>query len=103
MIVKDESVLDRFRGPGPCEFCGRWSRQREPHHWKPKGHAGGSRLDCDFNLIALGGSWDCACHYKAENGHISRAAVLEKIAIRLSKTPEEVQQKIWDTLARRKA
>ncbi len=98
MIVVNESLLDTFRGPGKCEWCLRQCRRLEPHHWKPRGHGGGSRLDIPENLIAMGPAFECGCHNAAENGHIARQDVLTRIAARLGKTPEECQQRIWDLL-----
>lgn len=102
MIVKDEALLDEFRGPGLCQFCGKWNKVREPHHWKPKGAGGGSRLDIRENIISMGFVWGCGCHDKAENAKISREAVLAKIAAREGKNPEECQQIIHDKLRQKK-
>ncbi len=68
------------------------------HHFYAKGMGGGSQLDIPENLLPL-----CVeCHDKAHWGKIERPELLRLIAARLGKTPEECQQVIWDTLARRK-
>jgi hypothetical protein len=67
MIVKNEKLLATFRGPGQCEMCGK-SGFKVPHHIKPKGHGGGSRLDIRINLISLLDDFDCSCHSDWHDG-----------------------------------
>jgi hypothetical protein len=100
MIIISEATLDLFRGPGPCENCGKWCRRREPHHYKPKGFGGGSRLDMPENLISLGSTpnWECQCHNLAEAKKIPPEKILATIAKREGKTPEEIKQILWDKL-----
>jgi len=62
MIYTSEETLDLFRGPGTCAFCLAKCRARQPHHIRPKGHGGGSRLDIRINLISLGHPLECPCH-----------------------------------------
>ena len=50
MLRIDERLLVYFRGR-TCERCG--LGPGEPHHVKPRGHGGGSRLDVACNLISL--------------------------------------------------
>lgn len=58
MLVVNEPLLDYFRAKGSCEVCGQRENTLHPHHIKPRGHGGGSRLDAAVNLIALCG----LCH-----------------------------------------
>lgn len=64
MLIVKESILCYFRGQA-CEMCDdRPMAQAEPHHIKPKGADGGSRLDVALNLISL-----CReCHNKVHDG-----------------------------------
>jgi len=102
MIVIDEPMLDLFRGPGRCEGCGKPCRRREPHHIKKRGLGGGSRLDIPINLIALGSAFDCACHIKAEAGTLPKAKLLEIVAGREGRTPEQVELEIYRLLRTRR-
>jgi hypothetical protein len=86
---ESEAVLDRFRSAPCCEWCGRWVRRAEPHHFYHKrGMGAGSQLDIPENLVSL-----CAlCHRAAENvrpspnaqerGPVTREALLEIVARR---------------------
>lgn len=70
MRIVDESVLAAFRSALRCGYCGLWLRHRaHPHHLRAKGLGGGSRIDHPWNLIALGGEWDCGCHLQHHAGH----------------------------------
>lgn len=65
MLNANHNLLEYFRCR-PCESCGR-SAPSEPHHIKPKGHGGGSRLDVALNLVSLcGGPY--GCHAKLQEG-----------------------------------
>jgi hypothetical protein len=79
MIIIDEDLLDEFRGPGPCEWCGKSCLRREPHHIFARALGGGGRLDIRCNLVGLGSSifWECACHQAAHAGLISRLELLQ--------------------------
>ncbi len=83
MILIDEAVLDLFRGPGQCEWCSEGCVTREPHHyWIKRGHGGGSRLDHPWNLVALGGAFDCGCHGAAHEGRSPTRLELLGVAAR---------------------
>lgn len=64
MKILNEPLLATYRVAGPCEWCKRWCRVREPHHIRCRGHGGGGRLDVPVNLVALGSSqmMCCSCH-----------------------------------------
>ena len=68
MLIKDESLLDTFRGPGICEMCRKWVTYRSPHHVVCRGIGGGSRCDIRENLISLCGPFVGGenCHDKAQ-------------------------------------
>ena len=82
MKILNQRTLDEFRTRGPCSWCARVCRVREPHHWYPKGMGNSSQLDVQFNLIAVGSSqlFQCDCHTRMESGEIYRGDVLAKIA-----------------------
>lgn len=93
VIIKDEALLAEFRACPCCQWCFR-PGSVEPHHWKPRGHGGGSRLDVRINLIAV----DRWCHEAMEAKRISPRAVLLVIAIREKTTPEKIEEEIWRLL-----
>lgn len=80
MIIIDEKMLTNFRGPGMCQFCGRYChKDREASHLFARGMGSGSRLDIEINLMALGGPWECKCHHLSHSeGKPSRADLLNK-------------------------
>jgi hypothetical protein len=90
--IISEPTLDLFRASGPCEWCRRYCRRREPHHLACRGMGGGARLDIPCNLIALGSTrnWDCTCHEKIQRGRIDSADVLALVARREGVTAEDV-------------
>lgn len=53
MILADESLLDRFRGPGICERCERYFRSRDAAHIVTRGLGGGHRVDIPANIVSL--------------------------------------------------
>jgi hypothetical protein len=92
MRIVDEKILDEFRGPGKCEWCGyvtRW--KRDPHHLWTRGMGGGGRLDIRINLISL-----CRlCHDAVGLGHIARCDLLAVVASRESTTQSQIEEEIW--------
>ncbi len=97
MIVKNKALLAEIRRSKRCECCYQ-VKPLDPHHYHAKGVGGGSRLDIPENLLALCRS----CHDAAHWGRIDRSHLLDLIAVRLGKTPEECQQTIWNVLAKKK-
>jgi hypothetical protein len=94
MIVKDEKMLAFFRGSGPCESCGKHCENLAPHHWKPRGMGGGSRLDIPINLISLGSDYDCPCHWRAQNNARFNNDLLVIIARREGRTAADIVSEI---------
>lgn len=92
MRIVNEEVLDEFRTPGQCEVCGKWSERRVPHHIFCRGMGSANRLDHPFNLIALGGPFDCSCHEQAHKGELSRDELLAMASTReirkIQRTPK---------------
>lgn len=90
MKIIDEKLLNRFRGPGPCELCGEWFASRQAHHFYFKrGMGGGSRLDVAINIAGVCG----LCHNMAETGRSVEAikqALLNKVAAREGRKPEDI-------------
>lgn len=70
MKIVNERLLDEFRTPGNCEWCGKKCRRREPSHLRGKGQ-GAYRLDIRINLNALGSTIDkqCDCHIRHHAGN----------------------------------
>lgn len=66
--IINEYLLDEFRTPGKCEYCGKWCKVREPHHLCSKGSGGWSRFDVRYLLISLGSTphFECQCHTRAQ-------------------------------------
>jgi hypothetical protein len=94
--IIDEDLLDTFRVPGTCEICGKWCRQREPHHIYGRGFGGGSRLDIRYNLLSLGHSqtFQCQCHHDIHAGKISREKLLRIVANREGCQPSDITDEI---------
>lgn len=90
----NEELLNLFRGPGECDLCGRWCRNRQACHVRGKGVGGGWRLDNRLNLYAGGGPWDCACHQKDHDGNIERDDVYKAVAKREGLTVEDLKQRL---------
>lgn len=95
MRIECESVLDRFRGPGRCELCGKHCRAREPHHHIRKGMGGGATMDVSINLVAVGVAFQCDCHRRTHDGNAANADVLAAIAKRERAEPEEIEESLW--------
>lgn len=69
MRIENRDLLISMSGPGRCELCGRWCRDREAHHHRRRGIGSGSRLDIAINLCSLGSALKggCGCHFRVEN------------------------------------
>jgi hypothetical protein len=92
MILVDENLLYRFRGPGKCEWCDKHHQARHPHHLLARGMGGGGRLDHRLNLIAL-----CpVCHNEVHCGVIMRCDLLAKVAVREGILQREILNKLYE-------
>ncbi len=93
MIIRDEKLLDLFRGPGACELCGKGCMKREPHHVIAKGMGGGRRLDIRINIVGVGSSpgMECQCHNNADTA-AEKARCLRVIAEREMTTVEAIER-----------
>ncbi len=88
MKIIDESVLDRFRGPGICEWCERKASSRDPHHVHTKG---AGRIDHPWNLVSL-----CReCHNNAHLGYITRYDFLAVVSTRERETQDAIEREIF--------
>lgn len=90
-----EAVLSKYRGSGNCEVCGKYCRNRAPHHVITKG-AGGHNVD--VNLVALGLSpiFDCQCHVKIhDTGRPSRMDLIDLVAQREGLERHVVLERIY--------
>ena len=86
MIVKDKTLLGKFRRATACEWCGR-RRPCDPHHLWPRGLGGGRRLDVPANLIAL-----CRpCHDDAHAGRIRRNDLVAIVARREGMRQQQIR------------
>lgn len=100
MIVIDERLLAYFRSKGKCEVCGT-EGQMQPHHCKPRGMSGGSRLDVALNLIAL--CWQCHGRLQ-EGGRAAQEQCWRVIALREGlKSWEQCEEAVHRLLRRPKA
>jgi hypothetical protein len=89
MRIVNPDVLRLFRGPGECDFCERPCLVREAAHVFGKGWGGS---DVEWNLVALGDAWSCACHRKSHDGHRpTRADLLEVVSVRLGVSVEDIE------------
>ncbi len=99
MVIKDDAVLAKFRGPGPCEGCKKYFRQRDPHHILRKGIGGGSQLDHPWNLLGV-----CRrCHDKIHAATLlikgrraTREDLFALVAIRESVPQHVVEEKLYE-------
>ncbi len=95
MKLIDEKCLTTFRTAGSCDWCGQFSRVRQPHHALVfRGMGGGTRIDHPYNLVALGGPFDCPCHDDAHRGRILRADFLVIIAAREGRLQDEIEAEL---------
>ncbi len=94
--IFDEACLDRFRGPGLCDFCKRLVSRREPHHIIRRGLGGGSRYDVSYNLAALcavfSGGLDC--HSRVHDGHILRCEIVAVVSAREGVSYDELEDRL---------
>ncbi len=99
MKIKNQKLLDEFRTPGPCEYCGKPCKKREPAHIISRG-AGGPDFRC--NLVALGSTREfaCSCHSDNHAGANPNTHDLFRIASRREKTFPMAARMVVD-LARR--
>ena len=98
MRIVNEKLLDQYRTPGHCEFCGAKASTREPHHASARGMGSGKRLDIRCNLMAVGASrlFVCPCHAFIHQGGKARSeVVLEVIADREETTPNAINEVFW--------
>lgn len=96
MRVADEKTLDLFRTPGRCESCYKWCRKRFPHHLFCRQMGSSSRIDLPWNLIALGGSFDCQCHDEAHKNKTANQRLISIVEKREGLADGEIEQKVWD-------
>jgi hypothetical protein len=102
MQIENETLLQEFRTPGPCEICCRFAPIREPHHVQTRGFGGGQRLDIRVNLVAVGSSlkkkgsgfraFTCHCHKLAQAYKIETDFLVAIIAKREFVRKEEITE-----------
>lgn len=90
MVIIDEKLLEEFRQPGACEWCGYWYEARQPHHLLARGMGAGRRIDHKFNLISL-----CyLCHNDVHNGKILKCDLLAVVSRREGKLQDEIEAEV---------
>jgi hypothetical protein len=94
--IKDEKLLATFRTPGLCEICQVSCLRREPHHLVRRGKGGGTRLDIELNLVAVGGLFQCSCHDDIEQHRIPENKPFEVVAARYGMMVKQVQVRLWE-------
>lgn len=98
VVIIDEKLLKEFRKPGACEWCGRWSDPRQPHHIIKRGQGGGNRMDLRLNLISFGHQYCCDCHdcaeYRVPGQDIMPNDCFAKVAARESKNYPGITQDV---------
>ncbi len=104
MKIVDELLLESFRAPGRCEYCGHYCQRREPHHIFSRGMGGGSRLDVRINLISLCPAFvGQECHNQYHAGHILRCDLLAIVAKREGRLQTDIEAEIYKLRRARKA
>lgn len=93
MKIIDKKLLAEVRRCGECGWCKKPLRfAAEPHHLFSRG---AGRIDQPWNLIALGGPWDCDCHGEFHRGHIRRYDLLTVVAQREGRSQDEIEEEVW--------
>ena len=97
MKIVNEKLLNEFRGPGKCGWCGRTVSNREPHHIFSRGFGGARRMDIKINLIALCAAFSGGlnCHDQFHTGQILRDDLLAIVAKRESTTQDAIEREIY--------
>ena len=92
MRIVDEALLETFRQPGPCSWCGRWFPRLDAAHVFAKGLGSGSRLDVTQNLVSL-------CRQDHSMSHAgkspTRAELLAIVAEREGVSLEDIEVEIF--------
>lgn len=96
MTIIDNDLLADFRMSPKCEYCGKYTPSGgHVHHIEARGMGSGKRLDVRENLIFL-----CAvpCHQDVHDGRILRCDLLAVVAMRESKTQDQIERMIYELL-----
>jgi hypothetical protein len=96
MQIINEAVLDHFRFSRQCENCGEYTLHgAHAHHLNTRGKGGGSRLDIEFNVMAL--CWKCH-RYHHDGKEPKYEDLLEIVARRENLTAEAIEEAVRDIL-----
>ena len=88
MKIINDAALDKFRGPGRCEFCRFHFSSRDPHHVESKGIGGGKHLDIASNLVSL-----CrTCHSTKADTPEGKDRCIAIIANREKGSPSDIER-----------
>jgi 5-methylcytosine-specific restriction endonuclease McrA len=88
MKIVDAAARQKARERVRCELCGKPQPGGcDPAHYIAKGLGGGSTLDDPWNLVSA-----CRrCHSEQHAGKLPRSRLLEAIARREGRTPEQIE------------
>lgn len=97
MIIVNDVLLKSFHRPGQCDFCGKFCPELEPHHLVCRGIGGGSRIDADFCILAVGAKLQCLCHNGRHSLKPNPTAdeMLEKKSEILDCQPEDIRRAVY--------
>lgn len=90
-MLRRPDILQRFRGPGWCQVCGKYCQFRDACHVFGKG---AGRVDAPWNLYSAGSyvQFNCTCH--RDQHHEGREKweprLLEIVAKREKTVPEAI-------------
>lgn len=90
MNIKNESLLDKFRGPGICECCRQRVSIRSPHHVFSRG-AGGPDIACNLVSLCEFGGGGLNCHGSFHAGTIKRIDLMEIICQREGVNADDIE------------
>jgi hypothetical protein len=94
MKLVDEAALDRFRGPGLCDWCRKPVRSRDAHHVMTKG---AGRVDHPWNTAALCTTFSGGdnCHATFHDGNILRADLMAVVAKREGVLQDDIEGLVY--------
>ncbi len=95
MKIVNQPLIESYRTPGPCRFCGKKVRMRCAAHIFSKG---AGRVDIRCNLVQLGmdAVTDCDCHHNSHMGNKPTFDNLLRISAEDHKCrPEDIHQVVY--------
>lgn len=68
MKLENTTMIESYRTPGPCRWCGKKVRMRCAAHLLSRG-AGQVDIRCNLVQLGMDALKDCPCHTYSHNGH----------------------------------